>query len=81
MGKHSPGIFEKVCVEKSVQFVFHIALPCLVVKGIGVGAEFYSQKFVWEFILVFLALRLFALAFAILSLLLIEIDLKLVLET
>lgn len=69
MGKRSPGMFDKVFVEKSVQFVFHIALPCLIVKGIGVGVDFYSQKFVWEFISVFLALRLFALAFAILSLL------------
>ena len=33
-----------------VKFVFHVALPCLVVNGIGIGVDFYSDDFVWEYV-------------------------------
>eukprot|EP01083_Nonionella_stella_P112077 329282_1 len=65
IGKTSPRKFDVVFVENSVQFVFHVALPCLVIKGLGVGIDFYSDTFVWKFIAAFLLLRAFALIFAI----------------
>jgi predicted permease len=70
MGKLVPQVFDKAFVNASVQFVFYIALPCLVVKGIGVGVDFYSEAFLWKYIACFLILRVFALVLAILSLML-----------
>ena len=52
-------------VPQAVRFVFYIALPCLVTKGIGVGIDFYSEKNIWSYIVAFLILRAIALALAI----------------
>jgi predicted permease len=67
MAKFLPQIFDKVFVNKTVQFVFHVALPCHIALGIGVGVDFYSDAFVWEYICCFLVLRALSLLFVILS--------------
>jgi predicted permease len=41
--------------------VFVVALPCLVIRGLGIGVSFYSQSFLWSFIVAFIVLRVFAL--------------------
>lgn len=46
-------------------FVFRVALPCLVVKGVGVGVDFYSDAFIWEYIGAFLLLRAVSLIVAV----------------
>mmetsp|Transcript_8511 Transcript_8511/g.16039 ORF Transcript_8511/g.16039 Transcript_8511/m.16039 type:complete len:405 (-) Transcript_8511:111-1325(-) len=68
MGWLAPQVFDKAFVNASVKFVFHISLPCLVVKGIGVGVDFYSKTFLWKYIACFLILRVFALVLAAISL-------------
>lgn len=70
MGKMVPQVFDQAFVNASVKFVFYVALPCLVVKGIGVGVDFYSEAFLWKYIACFLILRVFALILAIVSLML-----------
>ena len=55
-------------VHLATSFVFNIALPCLITKGIGIGMDFYSNK--WSFIGVFLILRGIALIIALLVILL-----------
>lgn len=67
MAKFLPQIFDKFFVNKTVQFVFHVALPCHIALGIGVGVDFYSDAFVWEYICCFLVLRALSLLFVILS--------------
>lgn len=52
-------------VPQAVRFVFYIALPCLVTKGIGIGIDFYSEKNIWAYIVAFLILRAISLALAI----------------
>jgi predicted permease len=60
----APSVFDSAFVQHSVQFVFYIAIPCLVVKGIGVGVDFYSEAITWKYIAAFLLLRAFVLLFA-----------------
>jgi len=40
IGKLAQEIFDKIFVTKSVQFVFHLALPCHVAFDIGVWVDF-----------------------------------------
>jgi predicted permease len=56
------GIFKvKEFVPVVVRFVFYVALPCLVLSGIGIGVDFYSNKILWMYIIAFLLLRVIAL--------------------
>lgn len=56
-------------VPQAVRFVFYIALPCLVTKGIGIGIDFYSEKNIWAFIASFLILRAISLFLVVLHVL------------
>jgi len=58
-----------VFVPQATSFVFNIALPCLIIKGIGIGMDFYTS-YKWSFIGVFLILRAIALMIALLVILL-----------
>jgi len=58
-----------VFVPQATSFVFNIALPCLIIKGIGIGMDFYTA-YKWSFIGVFLILRGIALIIALLVILL-----------
>jgi hypothetical protein len=51
------------------QFVFSVSIPCLVIRGIGIGVDFYSEKFIWEYIVAFLILRMLALVFSLIVIL------------
>ncbi|GAX25221.1 hypothetical protein FisN_5Lh304 [Fistulifera solaris] len=51
------GVFDNTFVVDATKFVFWVALPALVINGIGVGIDFYSDAFVWDFIKVFLLIR------------------------
>lgn len=62
------GVFDLSTVAHAVKFVFHVALPCLVVKGLGIGIDFYSDKNIWKFIAAYLILRAIALVVAFASL-------------
>ncbi|KAL7545945.1 hypothetical protein ACHAWF_009296 [Thalassiosira exigua] len=64
------GHFSDQFVTHAVKFVFFIALPSLIVKGIGIGVDFYSEKNIWTFIVAFLILRVIALFFALVEILL-----------
>lgn len=56
------GIFKaQEFVPLTVLFIFYVALPCLVLNGIGIGVDFYSRKFLWMYIIAFLLLRAIAL--------------------
>ena len=37
-------------VPQAVQLVFKILLPSLIVKGVGIGIDFYAQRNIWAFI-------------------------------
>jgi hypothetical protein len=37
-------------VPQAVNVVFKILLPCLIIKGVGTGIDFYAEKNVWTFI-------------------------------
>lgn len=37
-------------VPQAVQLVFKILLPSLIVKGVGIGINFYAQRNIWAFI-------------------------------
>ena len=50
-------LFDQVFVTLAAKFVFHIALPCLVVRGLGIFTDFYSDDFIWVYICAFLVLR------------------------
>jgi len=52
-------------VRMTVHFIFYVALPCLVLNGIGIGVDFYSNKFLWMYILAFFLLRAIALIIVI----------------
>lgn len=52
-------------VPVATRFVFHVALPSLVIRGLGIGIDFYDNNFSWNFIVVFLILRAVALVVAI----------------
>ena len=58
-----------VFVPQATSFIFNIALPCLIIKGIGIGMDFYTA-YKWSFIGVFLILRAIALMIALLVILL-----------
>jgi predicted permease len=64
MAKFVPSVFDQTFVSKAVAFVFHVALPCHVLKGIGTKVDFYSETFIWKYIIAFLILRFFALVIA-----------------
>ena len=51
------GVFDGAFVIDATKFVFWVALPALVINGIGVGIDFYSDAFIWDFIKVFLLIR------------------------
>ena len=60
------GTFDaEVFVPQAVRFVFDIALPLLVARGLGVGIDFYDDSFLWTFIAAFLILRAIALILAV----------------
>jgi predicted permease len=55
---------KKRFIPGATKFVFYVALPSLVIKGLGIGINFYDEKIMsWEYICSFLALR--AVAFAL----------------
>ena len=68
------GILDVIVAEQfvphAVKFVFYIALPSLIVKGIGVGIDFYAEANIWSFIFAFLILRAIALLLEIFAVLL-----------
>ncbi len=53
----------KTFLPQATKYVFHIALPLHILKGIGIGVNFYNDSFLWTFIAAFLILRVIALAF------------------
>ena len=52
-------------VPQAVKFVFNICLPSLVLKGIGIGIDFYAETNIWSYIVAFLILRAIALVLAL----------------
>ena len=48
-------------VPQATKFVFYVALPMLVIKGLGIGIDMYDDSFIWEYICAFLFLRVIAL--------------------
>jgi predicted permease len=50
-------------VPHATKFVFYVALPLLIVRGLGIGVDFYDDddSFLWNFIGAFLILRVIAL--------------------
>lgn len=62
------GVFSIKHVPVFAKYVFRVALPCLVVRGIGIGVDFYSENFVWQYIGAFILLRALALIIAALAL-------------
>jgi predicted permease len=64
------GIFNaKDFVPLTVRFVFYVALPCLVIQGLGIGINFYSENNIWAYIIAFLLLRVIALVVGLLLIL------------
>ena len=51
-------------VPHTTTFIFYAALPCLVLNALGIKIDLYDEKFLWDFIFVFLILRALALAVA-----------------
>jgi predicted permease len=51
-------------VPQSTTYVFSVALPCLVLNSLGIQIDFYSEAFLWDFIVAFLILRVLALVVA-----------------
>lgn len=51
----------KTFVPQASTFVFRVALPLHVFRGIGIVVDFYDDKFQWEYINSFLLLRAVAL--------------------
>jgi len=54
-------------LPQATKFVFNIALPLHIFKGIGIATDFYDDSFLWKFIFVFLILRAIALIFSFLA--------------
>jgi hypothetical protein len=52
-------------VKQAVKFVFHVALPLHILRGIGVIVDFYDGTFQWEYIEAFLVLRVFGLVLCV----------------
>ena len=50
---------------QATKFIFNVALPLLVLRGLGAGVDFYDERFPWMYILAFLILRVIALVAAI----------------
>lgn len=48
-------------VSQAVKFVFRVALPLHIMRGIGIVVDFYDQTFSWVYIAAFLILRVIAL--------------------
>ena len=48
-------------VPQATKFVFNLSLPCLVIAGLGISIDFYSESMLWSYIGAFLALRAIAL--------------------
>lgn len=46
-------------------FAWWVALPCLVVRGLGIGVDFYNDAYVWGYVAAFLILRAVALLAAV----------------
>lgn len=65
-------VFDNAFVRQAVQFVFYVALPCLVVSGLGIWIDFSSDLFIWDFIFAFLELRAIALGAAIIVVLILN---------
>ena len=63
------GILSERFIPQAVTFVFYVALPCLIIKGIATGIDFYTDENVWPFIVAFLVLRFIALILAFLVIL------------
>lgn len=55
----------KTFVPQATKFVFYVALPMLVIKGLGIGIDFYDDSFLWTFIGAFLILRVIALVISL----------------
>jgi predicted permease len=53
-------------VPVATKFVFYVALPLLVLLGLGVNIDFYDDSFVWAYIAAFLCLRAICLLVSIL---------------
>jgi predicted permease len=53
-------------VPQATKFVFNVALPCLIIAGLGIGIDFYDESILWNFIGAFLVLRAIALLFGLL---------------
>ena len=51
-------------VPQSTRFIFCVALPCLVINGLGIQIDLLDDKYLWRFIAVFLILRAIALVVA-----------------
>ncbi len=64
-GKCFPDTFDLHFMRCCVQFVFSVALPCLVTKGIGLGVDFYSNLYIWKYIAAFIILRVCSLLIAV----------------
>lgn len=65
-------VFEsEAFVSVTTKFVFQIALPCLVVQGLGIGIDFYSDALLWNYIGAYLLLRAI---FLVISLVLAAVD-------
>ena len=50
-------------LPQATNFVFNIGLPLHILKGIGIGVNFYDDSFLWTFIAAFLVIRVIALVF------------------
>lgn len=61
-------------IPQAVKFVFYVALPLLVIRGLGIGTDFYDDKFQWSYIGVFFILRAIALVAAVVWVLLLPRD-------
>lgn len=57
----------KAFVPHATKFVFYVALPLHVLRGLGIGVNFYDDKFSWTFIAIFLLLRAVCLVIALLT--------------
>lgn len=50
-------------LPQATKFIFYVALPLHILKGLGIGIDFYDDSFLWTFIAAFLILRVIALIF------------------
>lgn len=56
-------VLDMAFLPQATKFVFHIGLPLHILKGIGIGVNFYDDSFLWTFIAAFLVIRVIALVF------------------